>query len=49
MFGLEDMLFTEKKDAKPYIDKFKAKVVGPDDEILGEKATYTINWLRKVK
>ncbi|MDY6324154.1 MAG: transglycosylase domain-containing protein [Catonella sp.] len=42
MFGLEDMLFTEKKDAKPYIDKFKAKVVGPDDEILGEKATYTI-------
>ncbi len=42
MFGLSNMLFNKKSDAKPYIEKFKKKIMGKKDVILGENISYSI-------
>ncbi len=41
-FGLSDMLFKEKKDAEPYIEKFKKSVLKNGKVVIGEKINYTI-------
>ncbi|WP_455716302.1 transglycosylase domain-containing protein [Anaerosporobacter sp.] len=37
-----DLFFKNKEDADPYTEEFKASVLEPGDELLGEKKTFTL-------
>ena len=40
--GLEDLVFNSEEEAQAAIEAFKAEVVGPNDEIIGERADITL-------
>lgn len=42
MFELENVMFSNKEDATPYIEKFKKAKIKKGTEILGEKIEFTI-------
>ncbi len=42
MFELEDVMFNNKGDADPYIEKFKTAKLKDGGEVIGERAEYTI-------